>query len=352
MKLFSKTLVRASMVSAAIIWSAFSQAELKEITYLMPAPPTLPAFAPWTLAQYKGYFESENLKVNFVTARGGVDVAKQIGTGNAMVGGAIGDTPLIVRANGIPVKAVAVLGAGSLTVLATGDDAGIKSVADLKGKTVTVMSYSDTTYYALLATLKKAGLSKTDLDIQAAGPAGVWKLFAAGKADAMAGAPDWVVSARDGGRSASLVDEANMFDSMAQAILASDDAIKNHPDVVQGVVTATLKGMRDIMVDPKQAAIDFAAAVPSFKGRESYLERAFMLFNERVYKNQLMPGLIDESRLAGVARFYLDEGIVKREVPLQDLFTNEFARNARPGSTVTSQSVKPHLRAPEKHNNL
>ncbi|WP_369856339.1 ABC transporter substrate-binding protein [Candidatus Thalassolituus haligoni] len=352
MKLFSKNLARVTMASAAIIWSAFSQAELKEITYLMPAPPTLPAFAPWTLAQYKGYFESENLKVNFVTARGGVDVAKQIGTGNAMVGGAIGDTPLIVRANGIPVKAVAVLGAGSLTVLATGDDAGIKSVADLKGKTVTVMSYSDTTYYALLATLKKAGLSKTDLDIQAAGPAGVWKLFAAGKADAMAGAPDWVVSARDGGRSASLVDEANMFDSMAQAILASDDAIKNHPDVVQGVVTATLKGMRDIMVDPKQAAIDFAAAVPSFKGRESYLERAFMLFNERVYKNQLMPGLIDESRLAGVARFYLDEGIVKREVPLQDLFTNEFARNARPGGTVTSQSVKPHLRAPEKHNNL
>ncbi|MFK4753111.1 ABC transporter substrate-binding protein [Oceanobacter antarcticus] len=343
MKLFSKTLVRASMVSAAMIWSTFSQAELQEITYLMPAPPTLPAFAPWTLAQYKGYFAEENLKVNFVTARGGVDVAKQIGSGNAMVGGAIGDTPLIVRANGIPVKAVAVLGAGSLTVLAMGDDSGVKSVADLKGKTVTVMSYSDTTYYALLATLKKAGLSKTDLDIQAAGPAGVWKLFAAGKADAMAGAPDWVISARDGGRSVSLMPEANMFDSMAQAILASDDAINNHPDIVQGVVTATLKGMRDIMADPQQAAIDFATAVPSFKGREDYLERAFALFNERVYKNQLMPGLIDENRLAGVAKFYLDEGIVKHAVSLQDLFTNEFAKNARPGASITSQSTKPHI---------
>ena len=46
---------------------------------------------------------------------GGVDVAKQIGAGNAIIGGAIGDTPIIVRANGVPVKAVAVLGAGALT---------------------------------------------------------------------------------------------------------------------------------------------------------------------------------------------------------------------------------------------
>lgn len=343
MKLFSKTLAKTALVSAAMIWSAWSHAELKEITYLMPAPPTLPAFAPWTLAQSKGYFAEEGLKVNFVTARGGVDVAKQIGTGNAMVGGAIGDTPLIVRANGIPVKAVAVLGSGSLTVLATGDNAGIKSVEDLKGKTVTVLSYADTTYYALLATLKKYGLTKDDLNIQAAGPAGVWKLFATGDADAMAGAPDWVVSVQDSGRDISVVPEGDMFASMAQAILASDDAIKNHPEVVQGVVTATLKGMRDIMADPKQAAMDFASAVPNFKGKEDYLERAFALFNQRVYKNPPMPGLIDEERLAGVAKFYLEEGIVKREVPLDELFTNEFAKNARPGTVADFSSTKPHI---------
>ena len=334
MKLLNSKLLKSVLAGTAIAWSAFSHAELQEVDYLLPAPSTLPAFAPWKLAEAKGYYEQENLKVNFITARGGVDVAKQIGSGNAMVGGAIGDTPLIVRANRIPVKAVAVLGAGSLTVVAIGDDTGIKEVADLKGKTVTVMSYSDTTYYALLATLQKAGLSKNDLDIQAAGPAGVWKLFASGDADAMAGAPDWVVSARDGGRQSSLIAEDKMFQSMAQAILASDDAIENHPDIVQGVVTATLKGMRDIMADPEEAAKDYAEAVPSFKGREDYLVRAFTLFNERVYKNQKMAGLIDEERLAGVADFYLKEGIVKREVPLNELFTNEFVKKAAPGPVV------------------
>ena len=94
-----------------------ASAELQEITYLLPAPSNLPAFGPWMIAQAKGYYAQEGLSVKFVTGRGGVDVAKQVGAGNAVIGGAIGDTPIIARAQGIPVKAVAVLGAGSLMQL-------------------------------------------------------------------------------------------------------------------------------------------------------------------------------------------------------------------------------------------
>ena len=84
----------------------------QEITYLLPAPAILPAFGPWMLAQAKGYYAQEGLNVKFVSGRGGVDVAKQIGAGNAVSGGAIGDTPIFARGQGIPVKAVAVMGAG------------------------------------------------------------------------------------------------------------------------------------------------------------------------------------------------------------------------------------------------
>ena len=114
--------------------SVFAQASLQEITYLLPAPGTLPAFGPWMIAQAKGYYKAEGLDVKFVSARGGVDVAKQVGAGNAVIGGAIGDTPIIARAQGIPVKAVAVLGAGSLTQLVSHKDERIESPRELKGK--------------------------------------------------------------------------------------------------------------------------------------------------------------------------------------------------------------------------
>ncbi|RZI97795.1 MAG: ABC transporter substrate-binding protein, partial [Rubrivivax sp.] len=109
---------------------------LQEITYLLPSSSTLPAFGPWVLAQAKGYYKAEGLDVKFVAGRGGVDVAKQVGAGNAVIGGAIGDTPIIARAQGIPVKAVAVLGAGSLMQLVSHADAKIESPRELRGKTV------------------------------------------------------------------------------------------------------------------------------------------------------------------------------------------------------------------------
>jgi NitT/TauT family transport system substrate-binding protein len=323
---FSFKLLAAAVAMSPLV----TQAAPEEITYLLPAPPNSPAFAPWMIAQQKGYYADENLKVNFIAGKGGVDVAKQIGAGNAIVGGAIGDTPVIVRPNGVPIKAVAVLGAGSLTLLAASKDSGIKSPADLKGKTVTVMAYTDTTYYALLGTLRKFKLNKNDLSIQAAGPAGVWQLFAAGKSQAMAGVAEWFVEADQAapGKIELLPPDEN-FKSMAQAILVSDETIKKNPDLVKRLVRATLRGMQDIMKDPHEAAITYVQAVPSYKGKEASVERMLSLYNKYTYANQKVLGQIDAARLDTVQKFYVSEGIVPKATPLDELYTNQFIGVAR-----------------------
>src|SRR5947207_15819955 len=77
------------------------------VTYLFPAPPSLPAFGPIQLAKGKGYFAEAGLDVNYAVGRGGVDVAKQVGAGNAPLGGIVGDGPIIARSNGVPSKIVA-----------------------------------------------------------------------------------------------------------------------------------------------------------------------------------------------------------------------------------------------------
>ncbi|MHC6226792.1 ABC transporter substrate-binding protein [Pseudomonas sp. X10] len=301
-----------------------AQAAPTKVTYLLPAPPSSPAFAPWIIAKEKGYYSDRDLDITFIAAKGGVDVAKQIGAGNALVGGAIGDTPIIVRANGIPVRAVAVLGAGGVTMIATNAGENIHSVSQLKGKTLTVMSYSDTTYYALLASLRKAGLGKDDVDIQAAGPSGVWQLFSANKSQAMAAVPDWVVNAEEAGLKLELIPREQIFESMAQAILASDDAIAQHPEIVRGVVQATLQGMQDIIQDPKAAAATFARAVPAYAGKEASLEKTLRLYVQHVYANQPVLGRIDPARLDAVRKFYVNEGIVPREPKLDELYSNQF----------------------------
>jgi NitT/TauT family transport system substrate-binding protein len=253
-----------------------------------------------------------------------VDVAKQIGAGNAVIGGAIGDTPIIARAQGIPVKAVAVLGAGSLMQLVTHKDAKIESPRELKGKTITTIAYTDTTYYALLGMMSKSGLTKADADIQAAGPAGVWQQFAAKKASAMAGVPDWTVSAQDAGAVVDILPADVYFKSMAQAILVSDETIAKNPQLVQKLVRATLKGMADIMKNPKMAADAYVAFVPAHKGKEDYVRRVFEQYNKYVYANQKILGQMDETRLAELEKFYVANNIVPKALPVKDYYTNQF----------------------------
>lgn len=321
--------IAATAALSAATASAQTAAASQEITYLLPAPGTLPAFGPWMLAQARGYYSAEGLNVKFVTGRGGVDVAKQVGAGNAVIGGAIGDTPIIARAQGVPVKAVAVLGAGSLTQLVTHKDDNIKTPADLKGKTVTVLAYTDTTYYALLGMLSKVGLTKNDVNIQAAGPAGVWQQFAAKKAVGMAGVPDWTVSSIEAGAQVDITPADTYFKSMAQAILAADDTIQKNPELIRKLVRATLRGMRDIMANPKAAAEAYVAHVPVHKGKEASIQQAFELYNRFVYADQKVPGMMDEERLAALQAFYVDNGVVPKAAPVRDLYTNQFVGDGK-----------------------
>ncbi len=297
---------------------------LQEVTYLLPAPGTLPAFGPWMLAQAKGYYKAEGLEVKFVTGRGGVDVAKQVGAGNAVIGGAIGDTPIIARAQGIPVKAVAVLGSGSLMQLVSHKDQHIESPRELRGKTVTVLAYTDTTYYALLGMMSKVKLTKNDVNIQAAGPAGVWQQFAAKKADAMASTPDWTVTVMEQGAQVDILPADVYFKSMAQAILASDETIQKNPQLIHKLVRATLRGMKDIMSNPKEAAKAYVAHVQTHKGKEASIEKMFDMYNKYVYANQKVPGTMDEARLDELQKFYVSNGVVPTATPLKDLYTNQF----------------------------
>jgi len=314
----------AAVLSACVAAPVLAQPKLEEVNYLLPAPSFLPAFIPWVLAQQRGYYEKEGLKVVFQAGKGGVDVAKQVGAGNAPIGGGIGDTPIIARAQGIPVKAVAVLGGGSLTNLVVHADQNITGPKDLKGKTVTVLAYQDTTFFSLLGMLASVGLTKNDLDIQAAGPSGIWQQFAAGKAVAFAGPVDWAINARDAGAKIKIYRGDTYFPSMAQAILASDEMIQKRPELIRKLVRATLHGLQDVLQQGKGVVPDYVAGAPNFKGKEKFIEEVVELYTEYTYKGQKVLGTMDPERLATVARFYVKEGLVPRETPIKDMYTNQF----------------------------
>src|ERR1700732_3020895 len=298
----------------------------EKITYLFPAPPILPAFGPIQIAQGKGYFSQAGLDVNYAVGRGGVDVAKQVGAGNVPLGGIVADAPIVVRQNGVPVKIVALFGGKGFMQLVVRADSGIEKPADLKGKTITVMSFQDTTFYALLGLLASAGLTKDDVDIQSAGPVGVWQMVATGKSVGMAGVPDWIPPVEAAGVAIKVIPTDEFFPHMAQAIAASDQIIKDKPDMVRAFVKAALHGMKDIMDDPDAAANDFVKFVPEWTGKEDQVKEMFAYYDKLIYPGQKELGAVDPERMAKLQDFYLKAGIIEKKSPVDDLFTNQLVK--------------------------
>lgn len=317
-----------TIAAAAFALSATAALAQEKVTYLFPAPDFLPAFAPFQLAKGKGYFADAGLEVTFQVGKGGADVATQVALGNADLGGGIGDTPIIVRANGLPIRGVALLGGRGLTQLAWRTESGITGPEDFAGKSIGVLAFQDTTYYNLLAVLASVGLSKDDVDIQAVGPGGIIQLNISGDLDGMSGVPEWIAAIEGAGVEMDQTPVDTIFPAMAQAIIASDETIAERPEIVAGFVNAVLQGIRDIMADPAQAAKDYVGMMKQHEGQEAQIEAIMRSYATLIYpegENQPL-GAFDPERITAVQAFYLDSGIVQTAVPVDELYTNEFIK--------------------------
>jgi NitT/TauT family transport system substrate-binding protein len=323
MKLTRRAAIGGLMATVA---ASKSFAATEEITYLFPAPSFLPAFMPFHIAVKRGYFAANNVAVTFQTGHGGADVAQQVGAGNVALGGGLGETSMIVRPNGLPVRAVAQLGSHPLFKLVTRQESNVKSFADLRGKKLGVIGYQDTGYYALLAVIAANGLKKTDLEIQAVGPAGVTQLMIAKSLDGIMATPEWAITIETGGVPLDYHDIEKVFPAMAQAILTSDKMIKERPAAVGGFVKSIMQAVRDCIADPAAASRDFVAAVPQQAGKEAEMERILRRYVTEIYATTPASalGTFDPARLKTVQKFYVENNIIQSAVPIEDLYTNQF----------------------------
>ena len=297
----------------------------EHVKFLLPTVKELPSFAPWILADYQGYYNQEGIDIEFLVGRGGVDVAKQVGAGNADMGEATGDTTIFVRGNGVPVKTVAVLGGGGLMQLVTRDDAGINDLKDLRGKSIAVVAYADTTYYVLLGMLASVGLTKNDVKAEAVGIAGITQMVSNGNMPAGACNPECVTQIQENGTKIRVWPSAQYTPSMAQAIVASEKTMAERPEVVRKVIRATMRALKELWADPAGVTKIYIRAMPTYAGKEEYFTKIYQNYVKWVYSGpQAKLGAMDPVQLDKLEDLYLSQEIIRTKVPVNELYTNEF----------------------------
>lgn len=235
--------------------------------YLVPAPSfaldkvvlgldwtPLGRHAGFFVAKAKRFYEHEGIDVDIQRGYGAADSVKKLGAGETTF--AFGDygSLILARSEGINVKAIAMIYARGPFVLWTRTDANIKAPNDLPGKRI------GSPAGASVRLLFPAFASAAKFDDKAVkwvtvDAAGLYPLLFSGQADAIVdyevGWPTISKRAKEANISLTPLKFADFdFDIYSNAIMATDETLKNKADLTRRFVKASLEGMRAAFADP------------------------------------------------------------------------------------------------------
>ncbi|WP_164919630.1 ABC transporter substrate-binding protein [Hansschlegelia zhihuaiae] len=183
-----RALWTAAAAAVLLACGGASAAELKTVTLLQPVPQIDIRNAPWAVAEQKGYLAEEGLKVQIQTVKGASVLIQQIVNGSAQYGMPPPENAVVAYSKGAPLKFFFGFTSRSPFPLAVLEDGPIKTIADLKDKTIGLHSLTAVQFYTTQAILSSADL-KLDRDFKlvdvGAGPAAL-KALQTGQVAALA----------------------------------------------------------------------------------------------------------------------------------------------------------------------
>ena len=109
-------------------------------------------------------FKNDGIKITWVQSAGSNKALEFLNASSIDFGSTAGAAALIARVNGNPVKSIYVFSRPEWTALVTRADSPIKSVADLRGKSIAVTRGTDPHIF-LVRALADAGLTEKDLKL-------------------------------------------------------------------------------------------------------------------------------------------------------------------------------------------
>ncbi|CAG2136752.1 hypothetical protein LMG31506_01714 [Cupriavidus yeoncheonensis] len=218
-----------------------------------------PGWVAWYVAQQKGFFGKHGADVKLVWFANYSDSIAALSSGQLDANSQSWSDTLGPLAKGLPLKAVLVNdnSAGNDALLA---GAKIRTVADLKGKTVALEQYS-ISHFVLATALAKAGLKPSDVKIVNLAAADAAAAFMMGRVDAAVVWNPWIDRIVRSGKGHALFTSADMPGLIPDLLVAQQKAIATKRKDLVGMIRAWFDAERFIREQPAEAAAIMARVV-------------------------------------------------------------------------------------------
>ncbi len=309
-------LARAALAAAAIVvlalaGSAHAAAGARPAAMTSIAMGTEPwiGYGPWWIARDKGFFQKEGLNVNLITFQQDADLNAALASGKTQTANIATHTSIkLILNTHLKITPVLILddSEGADAMLGS---AAIKSLSDLKGKTV-AYEYGTTSDLLLHYALMQAKIPVSALHTQNIPAANAATALAAGRVDAAVTYEPYISSIKGKGKGIHVIySSAAAPGLIGDFMVVNNDFLKSNP----GAVRALLRAWNDAMTYLQQHYVDGVAIMAKGVG-DTPADLKSTLAGVKIYtiaqNKQLAKGLI-QSRYRMVNEVLRSTGVVK-----------------------------------------
>ena len=277
-------------------------------------------------AQQAGYYAEQGLDVSLQPPADPADPVKLVSTGTVDLGISYEPEAVIAAAQKLDVVAVGALVPTALNSIVANGDVGIRTPADLAGKTVgTAGLQTDDAF--LDAIFAKYGVDASSVD-RVDVSTNLVAAMVSGNVDATIGSYRNVegVIMEDRGLNPTIipVTEAGVPDYDELVIIANRSRLASDPayqDLVRDFLAATAQGQDDVLADP---AVGTEAIADVADGYDPALLPTMVEATVPLLRNDDGFGRLDAADWQSFADWMASEGLIDARVAASDVVTNEY----------------------------
>ncbi|HEY4163465.1 MAG TPA: ABC transporter substrate-binding protein, partial [Dongiaceae bacterium] len=212
----------------------------------------------------KGYYKDAGINLDIRSGNGSGSAHRLVANGDSTFAYGSCASMVTLAAQGAPLISVAVIDAMGTDAILVRPETGVKTIADLKGKSLLTTANAGVNTFFPLA-LKNAGLSASDVKITNVPEGALVSSYLQGAGDSvgiLGGIDDKPAEIEANGGKPPVAFPYSDYgvNQVGYCISATKDTVKNHPDLVKRFVAATIKSYKETEANP-QAAIDSMADI-------------------------------------------------------------------------------------------
>ncbi|MEQ8671660.1 MAG: ABC transporter substrate-binding protein [Aggregatilineales bacterium] len=277
------TLIFSLLLVLSTAISITAQETSEDLNFALTFVPNI-QFSPLYVAQEQGYFEEVGLNpiVDYLDENVIVDL---IAANELQFGVVSGEQVILARSGGRPAVYVYEWFQQFPVGIVIPDTTDASTVADLQGLSVGVPGPFGATYSGLTALLAANGMNESDIQMESIGFTAP-DFVCAGRVDAATvysnNEPLQIQQRADAGEcgdiaSVTVIPVAGSVDLVSNGIITNETTIAENPQLIQAVVSAFDRGLRDAINNPAQAyliSLDYVEGLPINDALQAALEGA------------------------------------------------------------------------------